>query len=57
MQRLVLIVRRLGKVYTSFNLNSGFWNFFSKYLWTVGVPTLSISYILYSSLLFSFSKQ
>ena len=57
MQRLVLIVRRLGKVYTSFNLNSGFWNFFSKYLWAVGFPTLIISYILYSSLLFSFSKQ
>ena len=47
MQRFVLIVTRRGKVYISFHSNSKF----------LGFSTLSISYILYSSLLFSFSKQ
>ena len=57
MWRFVLIVTRLGKVYISFHSNSGFWKIFTKYYWAVGFSTLSISCILYSSLLFSFSKQ
>ena len=57
MRRFELIVTRRGKVYLSFHCNSGFYIFFSKYVWAVGFSTLSKSCILYSPLLFSFSKQ
>ena len=57
MGRFVLFITRQGKVYISFHSNSGFWKFFSKYVWAVGLSTLSISSILNSSLLYSFSKQ
>ena len=57
MERLVLTIPRLGKVYIFSHLNSGFLNFLSKYVWALDLYSLSKSYILYSSLLFSFSKQ
>ena len=57
MQRFVLIVTGQGKVYISFHSNSRFLHFLPKYILAVGFSKLSISCILYSCLLFSFSKQ
>ena len=57
MQKFVLIVTCLGKVCISFHSNSRFCKFYSRYVWEVGFSILSISCILYSSLLVTFSKQ
>ena len=58
MRRFALFIARLDKIYISFHSNSGYWKFFSKYLWVVGFSisslVLQVCYILYSSQLLIF---